>query len=96
MNKTELVAAIAAKTGQSKADADAAITALCEILEGNVARGGEKVSVPGYFSAERTVRSARTGRNPQTGESLQIPAAYSVKMTPGSKLKSAAKSNTPM
>ena len=93
MNKTELVAAIADKTGQSKADTDAAISALCDIMENSVAKQGEKITVPGYFSVERTLRSARMGRNPQTGESIHIPAAHSVKMTPGSKLKSAAKNS---
>ena len=93
MNKTELVAAIAEKTGQSKSDVDDSITALCDIMESAVARGGQKITVAGYFSVERTLRSARMGRNPQTGEKLHIPAANSIKMSAGSKLKSAAKAS---
>lgn len=91
MNKTELVAAIADRTGQSRGDVDASITAFCEILESEVARRGRKITVAGYFSVERTLRSARMGRNPQTGEAIHIPAANAIKMSAGSKLKSAAK-----
>lgn len=91
MNKSELVAAIAEETGQSKTDVDATISALCDVMEDAVAKRGDKISVSGYFSVERTMRSARTGRNPQTGETIQIPASKGVKMTPGAKLKNAAK-----
>ncbi|MER6443588.1 HU family DNA-binding protein, partial [Streptomyces sp. NPDC001185] len=47
--------------------------------------------IPGFLSFERTHRAARTARNPQTGEPLEIPAGYSVKVSAGSKLKEAAK-----
>jgi len=53
---------------------------------------GEKVAVSGLITVERTQRSARTGRNPQTGESIDIPAANTVKVTAGSNLKKAASS----
>jgi DNA-binding protein HU-beta len=52
---------------------------------------GTKVSIPGWLAVERTHRAARTGRNPQTGASIDIPAGYSVKVSAGSKLKAAAK-----
>ncbi len=91
MNKTELVAAIADRTGQSRSDVDASVTALCDVIESEVARKGGKINVAGYFSVERTLRSARMGRNPQTGEPIHIPAANAIKISAGSKLKSAAK-----
>ncbi len=93
MNKTDLVADIAGRTGQNKTDVDSTIAALCDVMEETVARGGQKITVPGYFSVERTRRSARMGRNPQTGEQIQIPAANSIKMSAGSKLKTAAKAS---
>ena len=49
-----------------------------------------ETSVSGLLTVERTQRSARTGRNPQTGESIDIPAANTVKVTAGSNLKKAA------
>jgi len=52
---------------------------------------GTKVSIPGWLAVERTHRAARTGRNPQTGATIDIPAGYSVKVSAGSKLKAAAK-----
>ncbi len=91
MNKTELVAAISERTGQSRGDVDASITALCDVMESEVARGGRKITVAGYFSVERTLRSARMGRNPQTGEAMHIPATNGIKISAGSKLKNAAK-----
>jgi DNA-binding protein HU-beta len=51
---------------------------------------GDKVALPGLLTVERTQRSARTGRNPQTGESIEIAAANTVKVTAGSNLKKAA------
>ena len=52
---------------------------------------GTKVSIPGWLAVERTHRAARSGRNPQTGATIEIPAGYSVKVSAGSKLKAAAK-----
>nr|BFF09672.1 hypothetical protein GCM10025699_09750 [Microbacterium flavescens] len=52
---------------------------------------GSKVSIPGWLSFERVETSARTGRNPQTGEEIKIPAGQRVKVTAGSKLKAAVK-----
>ncbi|MCI2956752.1 HU family DNA-binding protein [Agromyces atrinae] len=90
LNKTELVAKIAASTGQSQATVDAVIGGLFEALSESVA-AGTKVSIPGWLAVERTHRAARTGRNPQTGATIEIPAGYSVKVSAGSKLKAAAK-----
>ncbi len=91
MNKSELAAAIAERADISKGDADAAISAFCDVLMDTVAKDGEKISVSGYFSVERTDRAARTGRNPQTGETIQIAASKGIKMSAGARLKKAAK-----
>lgn len=52
---------------------------------------GAKISIPGWIAFEKTHRAARTGRNPQTGEALEIAASDSVKVSAGSKLKAAVK-----
>ncbi|MCD5345510.1 HU family DNA-binding protein [Agromyces sp. H3Y2-19a] len=90
LNKTELVAKIAASTGQSQATVDAVLGGLFDALADSVG-SGTKVSIPGWLAVERTHRAARTGRNPQTGATIEIPAGYSVKVSAGSKLKAAAK-----
>lgn len=90
LNKTELVAKIAASTGQSQATVDAVLGGLFDALAESVG-SGTKVSIPGWLAVERTSRAARTGRNPQTGATIQIPAGHSVKVSAGSKLKAAAK-----
>ncbi|MWB98212.1 HU family DNA-binding protein [Agromyces seonyuensis] len=90
LNKTELVAKIAASTGQSQATVDAVLGGLFAELADAVG-SGTKVSIPGWLAVERTSRAARTGRNPQTGATIEIPAGFSVKVSAGSKLKAAAK-----
>ncbi len=73
MNKGELVDAVAEKTGVSKKDADAVVTAVVEAIMASVAEG-EKVSLVGFGSFEPRARKARDGRNPQTGQTIKIPA----------------------
>ena len=90
LNKTELVAKIASSTGQSQATVDGVLNGLFEALAQSVG-SGTKVSIPGWLAVERTHRAARTGRNPQTGATIEIPAGYSVKISAGSKLKAAVK-----
>lgn len=90
LNKTELVAKVAASTGQSQATVDAVLGGLFEALAESVG-SGTKVSIPGWLAVERTHRAARTGRNPQTGDEISIAAGHRVKLTAGSKLKAAAK-----
>ncbi|MER5927551.1 HU family DNA-binding protein [Streptomyces mirabilis] len=91
MNRSELVTALAERAQVTRKDADAVLTALVESVGDVVAKGDEKVTIPGFLSFERTHRAARTARNPQTGEPLEIPAGYGVKVSAGSKLKEAAK-----
>ena len=90
MNKSELVAAVAARADQTQKDVDETISALFEVVAEAIGKG-EKVTIPGWISFEQTDRSARTGRNPATGETIQIPATKAAKVSAGSKLKAAAK-----
>lgn len=91
MNRTELVAALSERAEVTRKDADAVLTALAETIGEVVAKGDQKVTIPGFLTVERTHRAARTARNPQTGEPIQIPAGYSVKVSAGSRLKEAAR-----
>ena len=91
MNKAELVSAIAKRADVPASTVDAVIAGLQEELVDAITRG-DKVAVSGLLTVERTQRSARTGRNPQTGEAIEIAAANTVKVTAGSNLKKAASS----
>ena len=91
MNKAELVSAIAKRADVPASTVNSVLDGLQEELVEAISRG-EKVAVAGLLSVERTTRSARTGRNPQTGESIDIPAANTVKVTAGSNLTKAASS----
>lgn len=88
MTKTELVAAISVKAGISKADAEKALNALQETIIEAVSRG-EKVSLVGFGNFDKVERSARKGRNPQTGEEIYIPASKAPKFSPGKAFKEA-------
>ena len=88
INRTELVAQMAERAGLTKAQADAALGAFQSVIV-DALREGEPVRVTGMLSVERVERAARTGRNPRTGEEIQIPAGYGVKLTAGSTLKAA-------
>ena len=90
MNKSELVAAVAKHTGESQAAVGRVIDAMFETIAGSVKKG-EKVTIPGWLSVDKGHRAARTGRNPQTGATIQIAAANTVKVSAGSKLKAAVK-----
>lgn len=90
LNKTELVAAVAAGSGQSQAAVGGVLDTFFATIAETVSNGG-KVTIPGWLAAERTVTAARTGRNPQTGAEIKIPAGHRVKLTAGSKLKAAVK-----
>ena len=89
MNRREVIESLALRTGAPKAQAEDVLAAFEQVLMEAVGRG-EKVQLPGVLTIERVDRAARTGRNPRTGEELQIAAGYGVKATPGSKLKEAA------
>jgi DNA-binding protein HU-beta len=90
LNKTDLVAAIAAASGQSQAVVSGVVDEFFNVVSKSVS-SGTKVSIPGWISFEQTSRAARQGRNPATGETIQIAASKGVKVSAGSKLKAAAK-----
>ncbi len=95
MNRNELVDAIASRTDVPKSDVDATLRGLFEVVAGVVAKGGEKITIPGFISFEQSHRAARTGRNPQTGESIQVKATNTAKITAGAKLKAIAAGKEP-
>jgi DNA-binding protein HU-beta len=86
MNKGELVDAIANKAKVSKKAADAALTAALEEIVAAVSTG-DKVTLVGFGSFERRERQAREGRNPKTGEKMQIPATRIPAFAPGKLFK---------
>ena len=88
INRTELVSQMAERSGLTKAQADSALGAFQSVIFVALSEG-ESVRVTGLLSVERVERAARTGRNPRTGEEIQIPAGYGVKLSAGSTLKSA-------
>ncbi len=73
MNKTELIAAVAAKAGLTKKDAERVVNATVDAITESLVKG-EKVSVSGFGIFEVKEREARIGRNPRTKEAIQIPA----------------------
>ncbi len=86
MNKSELVAAVADKAGLQKKDAEAAISALTDVIA-DALKKGDKVQLVGFGSFEVSERAARTGRNPQTKEEIKIPASKAPKFKAGKALK---------
>ena len=73
MNKTELIAAVAEKTGLTKKDAERVINATFETVTASLAKG-DKVAISGFGNFEVKAREARVGRNPRTKETIEIPA----------------------
>ncbi len=90
MNKTELVNAIAAKTGLSKKDSDAALAATVEAIT-EALKAGDKVALIGFGTFEVRERAARSGKNPATGETIEIAACKAPAFKAGKALKDAVK-----
>ncbi|MGC2960658.1 HU family DNA-binding protein [Paraburkholderia graminis] len=88
MNKQELIDAVAAATGESKAATGQTIDAIVEAVTKAVV-GGDTVQLVGFGSFSTGARAARVGRNPSTGAEIQIAAAKTVKFTPGKAFKEA-------
>ena len=86
MNKAELIAAIAAKTGETKKAAEEAVNAFVSVVTEALAKG-EKVQLVGFGSFEVRKRAARKGRNPQTKEEIKIPASKAPVFKAGKALK---------
>ncbi|WP_084126841.1 HU family DNA-binding protein [Demequina sp. NBRC 110054] len=90
MNKNELIERIGERAELSK-DAVAAVLAGFEAEAAEALGRGDDVRLPGFLTIETAQRSARTGRNPQTGAAIEIPAQTVAKVSAGSKLKAAAR-----
>lgn len=88
MNKTELVAAIADRAELSKKDSEKALKAFVDVVTEEL-RKDNKVQLVGFGTFETSQRAAREGRNPQTGETMQIAASKSPKFKAGKALKDA-------
>ncbi|MBO6299019.1 MAG: HU family DNA-binding protein [Lachnospiraceae bacterium] len=88
MNKTELIAAIADKAGLTKKDAEEVVNAFTDTVT-KALKKGDKVQLVGFGTFEVTKRGARTGRNPQTGETMKIAATKAPKFKPGKAFKDA-------
>lgn len=87
MKKSEMIEVLSSKTGLSKADAEKMFNATFDLFKEELAKGN-KVSVAGFGTFKISERSAREGRNPQTGETIQIAASKSVSFKAGTELKS--------
>ncbi|MEO2226586.1 HU family DNA-binding protein [Priestia megaterium] len=90
MKKTELINAVATKTELTKQDSKKAIDALFETISNTLSKE-EKIQLLGFGTFEVRNRAERTGRNPQTGEEMIIPASKVPAFKPGKELKEAVK-----
>ena len=90
MNKTELVAAVAEKTGLSKKDAEKAVKAVFDTVEETL-KNGDKVQLIGFGTFEVRERAEKVARNPRTGDAVKVPASKVPAFKAGAALKSAIK-----
>jgi DNA-binding protein HU-beta len=88
MNKRDLVDAVANSSDLDRRSAESAIDAAVEAISGALA-SGDKVTLPGFGTFEVRQRNARTGRNPQTGETIEIAASKAPAFKPATALKTA-------
>ena len=88
MNKTELIAAVAEKSGRTKKDAEKALSAVVDTLTEALVKG-DKVTLVGFGAFETKTREARIGRNPKTKETIEIPATRVPVFKAGTALKNA-------
>lgn len=86
LNKSEFIALVAEKTDLSKADAERAVNAYHEVIGETLAKGGQ-VTLTGHGTYKVSARAARQGRNPRTGETINIPASKSAVFKAGKALK---------
>ena len=86
MNKTEFIAAIAEEAGLSKTDAAKAVKAFTDVVVEEMKKG-EKIQLVGFGTFEVSERAERTGRNPQSGKEMVIPASKAPKFKAGKALK---------
>ena len=88
MNKAELIAEVAAKTGLSKKDSESAVNAFVDVVTNSLVKG-EKVQIVGFGAFDVKERAERIGRNPQTKKEIQIPASKIPQFKAGKALKDA-------
>jgi len=88
VNKSDLVSAVANNTGMSKSDAEKSVDGVFDAISGELQSGGE-VRIVGFGTFSVADRKATTGRNPRTGEAIQIPASKRPKFKAGKGLKQA-------
>jgi DNA-binding protein HU-beta len=88
MNKSEVIDAVAQRTGQPARAAGEVLAAFEAVVTEAVARG-DKVQLPGFLTFDRAERAARTGRNPSTGAEIKIPAATVPRVKVGKSFKDA-------
>ncbi|MCD8120978.1 MAG: HU family DNA-binding protein [Clostridiales bacterium] len=86
MNKQELITAIAEQSGLTRKDADAAVKAFVEVVSGAL-KEGDRVQMIGFGTFEVSERGARTGRNPRSGETIEIAASRIPKFKAGKALR---------
>ena len=86
MNKTELIAAVAEKAELSKKDAEKAVKAFTDVVSEELVNGG-KIQLVGFGTFEVSERAAKEGRNPKSGEVMNIPASKTPKFKAGKALK---------
>ena len=86
MNKNDLIAAVAESTGLSKADATKAVDSVLDLIGGTL-KSGNEVRLVGFGTFSVAKRAASEGRNPRTGQAIQIPASKRPKFSPGKALK---------
>ena len=91
MNRSQLIDSVAEGSGLSKADAGRALDAVLDAIQSSVANG-DKVSLTGFGTFELRERAARTGRNPQTGETMQVAASKAPAFKAGKAFKDAVNS----
>ena len=88
MNKTQFVEAVAQKAGMTKKEAEAAVNAMTAVVADTL-KAGDKVQLIGFGTFEVKARAARTGRNPKTGETIEIAASKTPAFSAGKALKDA-------
>lgn len=86
MNKAELIEKVASAAGVAKSDAEKVVNSFIETVQGAVAVD-DKVTLPGFGAWSRSQRKARVGRNPRTGDPVNIPASKAVKFSVGARFK---------
>lgn len=86
LNKTELVSSVAEKAGITKKDAEKAVNAVFDVI-GEALAQGDRIQLVGFGTFEVRERAARTGRNPRTGDEIDIPATRIPVFKPGKSLR---------